>query len=165
MATEALLEDFVGKTVKAVILDDAGVRQESKEYKVEAANGGFYILREKGRSAPHLVPSLQIESFEVPEPKPVLLKAKRLKPVDDSAVKRHLLDTHGYKVGDINGISQEQAVALHESIDHQEIDLGHFHGLSPKEEKIAAAGEVQTEIDFEQGEDGFEPEGQDEPDF
>lgn len=113
---------------------------ESKEYKVEGVGGGLVILREKGKSQPKLLNESDIVSFEAKPAKPQVLKAKRLNPVDDDKVKRHLVDMHAYRVSDINGITVEDAVQLHNEIDHKELDLGHFHAVSKREQAIAEGG-------------------------
>lgn len=143
------IAQFKGKFVEAVLADNDG---ESKEYKVEEAAGDLVILREKGKSAPSLVKLVDIISFTPPAPKPPApLKARRQNPVDSDDVKRHLVDSHGYKVTDINSLTVEQAVELHEGIDHEALDLGHFHALSKREQAIAEGGpssdatESQTE--------------------
>lgn len=143
------IAQYKGKFVEAVLAENDG---ESKEYKVEEAAGDLVILREKGKSAPSLVKLVDIISFTPPASKPPApLKAKRLNPVEADAVKRHLMGNHGYKVSDINSLTVEQAVDLHEGIDHVGLDLGHFHALSKREQAIAEGGpssdahESQTE--------------------
>lgn len=132
------IAQYKGKFVEAVLSSNDG---ESKEYKVEEAAGGFAILREKGKSKPDLVKFEDILSFTPPAPKPPApLKAKRQNPVDSDSVKRHLVDSHGYKVADINSLTVEQAVDLHEGIDHEGLDLGHFHAVSKREQAIAEGG-------------------------
>lgn len=141
------LEDFKGKFCTITLAEEDGTPGEPKEYLVEEANGGFFILREKGKSSGGLIEGSRILSFEPPAKKVFPLKAKRLNPVDANAVKRHLLDAHGYRVSDINGLTEEQAVELHDGIDHKDLDLGHFHALSPREQAIAASG---SEADADQ---------------
>lgn len=150
------IAQYKGKFIEAVLAENDG---ESKEYKVEEAANGFAILREKGKSKPDLVKIEDIISFTPPAPKPPApLKARRQNPVEPDDVKRHLVDSHGYKVTDINSLTVEQAVELHEGIDHQELDLGHFHALSKREQAIAEGGpssdatESQTEEEQEYAE-------------
>ena len=129
---------------------------ENKEYKVEEAANGFIVLREKGKSSPALVKDEQVLSFIEPDPKPVPpLKARRQSPVDPSNVKRHLVDNHGYSVGQINAITIEEAVVLHDGIDHEGLDLSHFHALSKREQAIAEGG-PSSDADESQSEDGEE---------
>jgi len=129
---------YKGDFVEIELASHAG---EAKEYRVEEANLGMVILREKGKSSPFLAKEEDIISFTPPAPKPPApLKAKRIKPIESENVKRHLVDMHAYRVADINGISEEEAVRLHDSIDHQELDLGHFHALSKREQAIAEDG-------------------------
>lgn len=114
---------------------------ETKEYKVEEAANGFVVLREKGKSSPALIKEEDIVGFLPPEPKPVPpLKARRQNPVAAEDVKRHLVDNHGYQVSQINAITVEEAVALHDGIDHEGLDLSHFHALSKREQAIAEGG-------------------------
>ena len=143
------ISQYKGKFVEIELAEHDG---ESKEYKVEEAMGNLVLLREKGKSSPQLIETDKIISFTPPAPKPPApLKAKRQNPVEPEQVKRHLVDNHGYKVSDINSLTVEQAVALHDDIDHQELDLGHFHALSKREQAIAEGGpssdavESQTE--------------------
>ena len=147
--TDIDISQYKGKFVELELDDHAG---EKKEYKVEEAMGNLVLLREKGKSSPQLVETEKILSLTPPAPKaPAPLKAKRLNPVDSEQVKRHLVDNHGYRVADINSLTVEQAVELHEGIDHKAEDLGHFHALSKREQAIAEGGpssdatESQTE--------------------
>lgn len=152
--SEQGIGQFKNKFIEVELADHAG---EMKEYKVEEAAGGFVILREKGKSAPALIKEEDVLSFNPPAPKPPApIKAKRMNPVEPDAVKRHLVDTHGYTVSAINSLTVEEAVELHEGIDHEGLDLGHFHALSKREQAIAEGGpssdatESQTEDELEE---------------
>lgn len=129
------LSEFKGKFIDIELADHAG---ETKEYKVEESANGLVLLRQKGKSASALKKLEDVISFTPPAPKPPApIKARRVNPVEPDAVKRHLVDSHGYGCNQINPISDEQAVELHEGIDHKGLDLGHFHALSKREQAIA----------------------------
>lgn len=138
MTATLSLSEHKGKLIDVVLTSHP---DEAKTYKVEEAAGEMVILREKGKSSPDLVSLTDIVSWTPPAPKdPAPLKAKRLKPVEADKVKRHLLDAHGYQVATINPLTEAEAVALHDSIDHKELDLGHWHGLPKAAEAIAEDG-------------------------
>ncbi|ADD80853.1 gp067 [Rhodococcus phage ReqiDocB7] len=163
------LEDFKGKICTIVLRDDEGNEGEAKEYQVVEANGGMYILREKGKSATELVTSDRIADWKAPERKPAKLRAKRLNPVTAENVKRHLLDNHAYRVADINELSSEDALDLHNEIDHEGLDLGHFHDVSRREKAIAEAGADPEAEDLELEDESEDIEGteydEDDPGF
>jgi hypothetical protein len=140
------IEDFKGKTL-SMRLDDHEDVNEYKDYLVEEATPVAYILREKGKSKSNLYLVASILAFKAPAPKPPTpLKAKRVAPLEENKAKRHLLDFHAYKLSDINPLTAKDALAFHESIDHAELDLGHYHGLS-KAEEAAAAGDEDFETE------------------
>ena len=153
------IEDYKGKTL-SMRLDDHEDVNEYKDYLVEEATPVAYILREKGKSKSNLYLVASILAFKAPAPKPPTpLKAKRVAPLEASKAKRHLLDFHAYRLTDINPLTAEQALAFHDGIDHGELDLGHYHGLSKAEEAAAAGDEGHEEFETETVDvDGVEEE-------
>ena len=148
--TNQKLSEYKGNFAM-VVLDEHP--DEAKEYFVEEANEAAVILREKGKSKSELYLAGRVVSFYDVPPKPAApLKARRAAPLELSKAKRHLVDFHGYKLTDINRLSDQEALDFHETIDHKELDMGHYHGVSKAEEEVAktqadavpAAEEVAT---------------------
>ena len=144
---ERTLEDYKGKTV-SIVLDEHP--EEAKEYVVEEATPLAYILREKGKSKQELYLADRIVSWEPPAPKPPApLKAKRLGELTADKAKRHLLDFHAYTLSDVNKLSDKDALEFHGTIDHEALDLGHYHKKTEREAAIEAASAGVEPEDFE----------------
>ena len=130
----ATVESFSGKQVILhKILEDGTVAE--LEGKIEAASEFGIAFREKGKRDADLVELNQIEEVAAVPTKPKKLVQKKLKPVSDSGVRQHLLDRHGYSRSAVNEMSEEQAVAEHNGIDHS--DLGHRHVEAETEDESA----------------------------
>lgn len=136
------LEDFDGKQVILTLIEDDGSAREV-EGKVEAASAAGVAFKEKGKRDVELVEPKSIEEIALAPIKPKTLAQKKLKPVAEQNSRQHLLDRHGYDRSVVNGMSDEQAFAEHEDIDHS--DLGHKH-VEPSED------------DDENGDDGSDEE-------
>lgn len=118
------LEQYDGKQVIIHLIQEDGSVKEF-EGKVEAASAEGMAFKEKGRRDVELVLPGQIEEISAAPVKPKSLTQKKLKPVAETSVRQHLLDRHGYDRPTVNQMSDEQAFAEHEDIDHS--DLGHKH--------------------------------------
>ena len=101
------------------------------EGKAVNANALGILLKPKGKSSFVLYEVDDIQSVDTAPDKPKGLKAKTLKLVEAGNVRQHLVDRHGYRLSEINAMSDEDALEFHEQLDHS--DLGHFHA-----EKAAA---------------------------
>ena len=127
------LEDFDGKQVILTLIEDDGSAREV-EGKVEAASAAGVAFKEKGKRDVELVEPKSIEEIALAPVKPKNLAQKKLKPVAEQNARQHLLDRHGYDRSVVNGMTDEQAFAEHEDIDHA--DLGHKH-VEPSEDDEA----------------------------
>ena len=132
------LESFEGKNVILHLIKSDGTVEELTGT-VESANEHGMAFKPKGKRDFVLVEPKDIE--EITEA-PQALKSipqKKLKPIADGSVRQHLLDRHGYQRSVVNGMTDEQAVKLHDEIDHK--DLGHRHMSA---EEVAKADEKKA---------------------
>jgi hypothetical protein len=117
------LEEFDGKQVLLhVVVDGELVEREGK---VEAASEQGMAFKEKGKRDVELIEPDQIEEIALAPTKPKTLSQKKLKEVELTTARQHLLDRHGYERSVVNKMTDEQAFADHNDIDHK--DLGHRH--------------------------------------
>lgn len=82
-------------------------------------------LKFKGRAKTKLILMHEIKSVTVAK-SDLTFKPKRLAVYLPPKVRQHLLDHHGMTIEFVKGLSEEQAVALHDSI-HAESVVGHYH--------------------------------------
>lgn len=132
------LESFDGKDVVLHRIKEDGSVEELTG-KIDGASEFGVAFKEKGKRDVVLVEPKDIEEIDVAAVKPKSLPQKKLKPIDNKAVRQHLLDRHGYGRKHVNAMSDEDAVAEHDSVDHT--DLGHRH-MTPEE--LAKADEKKA---------------------
>jgi hypothetical protein len=118
------LADFAGKQVILHRIKEDGSIEEL-EGKVEDASEVGMAFKPKGKRDVDLVLPDEIEEISLAPTKPKTLSQKKLKPIAENAARQHLLDRHGYDRSVVNEMSDEQAFAEHNDIDHD--DLGHRH--------------------------------------
>jgi len=135
------LEDFDGKQVILTLIEEDGSAREV-EGKIEAASAAGVAFKEKGKRDVELIEPKSIEEIAPAPVKPKTLAQKKLKPVAEQNARQHLLDRHGYDRSVINGMTDEQAFAEHEDIDHA--DLGHKH-VEPEDDDSDESGEDESE--------------------
>jgi hypothetical protein len=124
---------FVGRKVELVekVEKDGELAADEHEGTVEAVNGGFVLFKQKGKATARLVAEADIEEMRFAIEKPKELKQKKLAPVKYGEARQHLVDRHGYKIADINKMTEQQAFEFHNGggeqpgLDHRE--LGHRH--------------------------------------
>lgn len=117
------LEEFDGKQVLLHVIADGELVE--REGKVEAASEQGMAFKEKGKRDVELIEPDQIEEIALAPTKPKTLSQKKLKEVELTTARQHLLDRHGYERSVVNKMTDEQAFADHNDIDHK--DLGHKH--------------------------------------
>ena len=148
--TDLATIDFTSFISKAVLLtaviDDENVTLEGT---ITAASPVGVVFKEKGKRNQHLVEAANIETIE-PVKKTTSMRIRAFSPVVFGKNKDHLIDRHGYKVSDIEKLSEEDAERLHESLDHS--DLGHRH-RKPRAVEAAIADAEQVVSDYEAGYD------------
>lgn len=113
-----------------------GESAEEIEGTVQASNAMGILIKPKGQVNFKLVEHNEIEDvFLTPEGDKKFTRSK-LKLVEAGKMRRHLLDRHGLTLKWCNEATEEDAVAYHNSLNHEELDLGHIHVA--KEEKAEA---------------------------
>lgn len=118
------LETYEGKQVILhLIAEDGSVNELTG--KVENASEVGMAFKEKGKRDVELVLPDQIEEISVAPSEPKKITQKKVLPVTESNVRRHLADRHGFLLSDLAKMSDADAFAQHEAIDHS--DLGHRH--------------------------------------
>lgn len=118
---------------------------EELEGTAVAANALGIMLKPKGKTGLELFEADRIVGVAYAPEKEKELKAKTLKIVDHGNAKQHLVDRHGYKLAEINGMEETAAFDFHKTLEHKELDLGHLHGDTSKKEADAPAAEAAEE--------------------
>lgn len=109
---------------------------------VTAATAQGILFKPYGKASVELVEASRVKYIEL-QPVNDELTARRMNPVTVNTVKRHLVDRHGYKLADVNGMQAEAAFDFHENtIDHSV--LGHYHAEPPAKEDKNESGEGET---------------------
>lgn len=117
--------------------NDKGETSEEIEGTVQAVNAMGILIKPKGKVNFDLVETGDIEEvFLTPEGDKKFTRSK-LKDVEDGKMRRHLLDRHGVTLKWANEATEEEAVAYHNTLDHEKLDLGHVHGKVEKAETPA----------------------------
>lgn len=144
MAVQAAdLQQYEGK--KVVLVRNLSEPNEKGERAVELegtavkANALGVMFKPKGRTNVELIELGEIESVSLAPDGDKKIAAKMLKPVELGSAKSHLLERHGFTLGKVNGMTEEDAFKAHESIDHKASDLGHYHGVKAEKADAAAA--------------------------
>lgn len=120
----ATLVEYAGKKVILHLQQDDGTLAEL-EGKVEDASEVGIAFKEKGKRDISLILPHQVEEISLAPNATKKVVQKKLKLVTITTVRQHLADRHGRLVSELNGMTDEQAWAEHEAIDHS--DLGHRH--------------------------------------
>lgn len=126
------LTQFDGHNVLIVLAQEDGSATEVTG-KVEAASAAGIAFKEKGKRDIELFnPSQIVEITRLPEkPKPVV--QRKMKEVSEKNVRQHLADRHGLTRTQVNQMTSEEALRIHDSCDHT--DLGHQHTSEDSEEE------------------------------
>lgn len=137
-------EKYQGRKVVVVYKVDGQTDAVEQEGTAEVANAGGILFKPKGKTQMVLIEASNIEEVNFAEDKPKKLDRKTLKVVQFGGARNHLLERHGYRLGDINDMSEQDAYDLHEGIDHETEDLGHVHGdknATPRAEAVESDDE------------------------
>lgn len=118
------LVKYDGKQVILHLVQEDGSAKEM-EGKVEAASEAGMAFKEKGKRDVELIMPSDIEEIAFAPEKPKRITQKKLKPVTVTNVRQHLVDRHGMSRSEANSITDEEALELHDQVDHK--DLGHKH--------------------------------------
>jgi hypothetical protein len=135
------LEGYSGKQVVLHVVNDENGLDELEGTVVSASEVGM-AFKEKGKRDLRLIEPSQIEEIEVAPEAPKKTPQKKLQQVTNKSARQHLLDRHGYLRSWANEVSDDEAFAEHEGIDHS--DLGHRH-LTDEETAKKAAGKSDSE--------------------
>lgn len=127
------LAQYAGKNVKITLTGEYA--ESSGEGKVEAASTTGVAFKPKGKGTVIVLPVDVQEIEAAPIVKKITRKSMLLASLDN--VRQHLVDRHGYKVGDIETMTPEGALEFHATLEHGE--LGHDHKREPAQAEQAAA--------------------------
>ncbi|HEY6021857.1 MAG TPA: hypothetical protein VIY48_18930 [Candidatus Paceibacterota bacterium] len=114
---------------------------EEVEGTVMAVSGEMLMLKPKGKTNPILIELANVERIDFAPEKAKNLARKKLKIVQFGNARAHLLERHGYTLTEVNEITENEAFASHEDIDHEAADLGHVHVDKEKDEEKSEADE------------------------
>jgi hypothetical protein len=117
--------------------NDKGELAVEVEGTVQVGNEHGLLIKPKGQVAFQLIPASEIEpgSISLVEGASSKIKRSSVLPLKVGQARRHLLNTHGYKLEWVNGLTEEQAMEFHGTIDHVENDLGHVHDKKAEDKK------------------------------
>lgn len=136
-------QDFEALTDKKVNVVIEGTTVEGT---VLAASDIGIVFKPKGASKGSIVPAAKLGDIEEVVAGPKKLRGRTIPQVHDGKYREHLIERHGYKITEIQAMSEDEAKAFHQSIDHS--DLGHKHReLTPAELAIAEASTDEPDED------------------
>jgi hypothetical protein len=133
---------FVDKRVTLVYHGPDG--EEAVVCTVSAANAMGVMVKPK-------VEKDDIVSIELADEEIKQIKSKSLKVITLGNARQHMADRHGYKVADINGMTEQAAFEFHSTLDHSE--LGHNHDETKRSAATAKAEKAQAESEADSFED------------
>ena len=129
--TERDLAQYEGKRV--VITQNLKEPNENGESAVEVegqvqvGNENGVLLKPKGKTNFTLIEAGDIEEIRLAPEKDKNIKASKLRLVKVGQARRHMLERHGVTLSWANSVTEEQALEYHNTLDHEELDLGHVH--------------------------------------
>lgn len=145
--TEAQLAEFAGKRVTVTQnLSEPNEKGESAveiEGVVEIGNALGLLIKPKGAVQLKMIGVDEIEEIVPAKEKSQALKRAELQPVKLGQARRHLMERHGVTLKWVNENTEEAAFEYHESLDHEQLDLGHVH----KEKASGAKSDEQSDAD------------------
>lgn len=139
-------DQYVGKkiilTVNLKEANEKGELAEEIEGTLEAANAMGLMVKPKGQVKARIIELSDIEGeLRLAPTKEKALTARKIKPVQLGQAKSHLLERHGFRLQDVNAMSEEEAYNGHAKIDHVADNLGHVHVDKSDAPKADEAGE------------------------
>jgi hypothetical protein len=130
-ATEVNLAEYTGK--KVIVTqnldqpDKDGNSAIEVEGTVQVGNADGVLIKPKGKATFDLIEARSIEEIRLAPEKDKSFKASKLKLVTIGGARRHLLERHAVTLAWANSVTEEQALEYHNSLNHEELDLGHVH--------------------------------------
>jgi hypothetical protein len=130
--TQINFDEYVGKRVTLTRLEGEGDSQKEVQLEatVDSFAGDILLIKPKGKSNFDMVTTSEIKDITL-APDSNALKPKRMDPIRLGNVRQHYADRHGASLTELNGITEEEAFAAHEALDHKAEDLGHYHAVKP----------------------------------
>lgn len=134
----ATLADF---TKKKVILVAKGTDGQAHEFEgtVSGASPAGLAFKQKGKRDVSLVEPDDIEDIRLVPDRPKKMVQKKIDLIKEGNVRQHLVDRHGYTLEEGNELTEEQAIAVHDTIDHK--GLGHRHVAKKKKDEKESSEE------------------------
>lgn len=129
--------EFTDKKVTIQLTDNTKV-----EGTVEAGSTVGVVFKEKGSRGTKLIEAAQIAAIEPVAEAPKKLKQRTLPIVTEGKVREHLIERHGFKVSEIEALSEDAAKSFHDGIDHS--DLGHKHRAKTEAELAIEQAEADA---------------------
>ena len=129
--SEEQLAEFKDK--KVVVTRNLAEPNEKGESAVEVegtvqiGNALGLLIKPKGKTNFELIPAAEIEEITLAKESNKAIKRSKLQPVKLGQARRHLLERHGVQLAWVNSVTEEQALEYHNSLDHEDLDLGHVH--------------------------------------
>lgn len=153
--TEVNVGDFAGKMARIAYTKDG--ESVDIEARIEQATPFAIVVREKGQrgaAALKLINTADIQDIlEIPDP-PRQLKTKKLSPVTQATVRRHMLDAHYCSLAYVNSVTDADALKWHNEQDHD--GMGHNHTRGVDDEDDVTDGTDGTENDDDENENDDE---------
>jgi hypothetical protein len=143
--TATQLGEYVNKKVTVTRnLAEPNEKGESAvevEGTVQAGNQLGILIKPKGKVSFDLIPIGEIEEIVLAAEGAKKFKRSKLQLVKVGQARRHLLERHGVQLTWVNTVTEEQAHEYHQSLNHEDLDLGHIHVAKEDADKGDAAGE------------------------
>lgn len=137
-----MAQDYSQYDGKKVVVTVEGA-EAPLEGTVDSGNELGLLFKPKGKASLDLIDAAKITNIEVLPEAPKKITVKALLPLKDSAARQHLVDRHGYKIADIESLSESDALEFHNGeVEHE--GLAHSHDGKPKADK-AEGDEAEAE--------------------
>lgn len=104
-----------------------GSTTATTEGKADVANATGLLLKPKGKSGLLLLSLSQIDEISYAPQKEKKITVKKVKVIGFGGARQHLADRHGYSVSDLDSVSEERALEIHNDIDHEANGVAHRH--------------------------------------
>lgn len=121
---------------------DVGSNERYEEGVIEAGSAVGAVFRIKGERKTWLIEASSIVSIMLVDD-PNRVKQKIMPAVEYGRMREHLADRHNFYLSALNVLSEENAIVMHETIDHS--DLGHRHRKSKPVENAVAEAEEESD--------------------
>jgi hypothetical protein len=143
-STLPALDELTGKRVNLTFVPKGETDAVTQEGRIEIGSAVGLMFKEKGKSNVQLVEADSIQAVEELAAKEPNVTVKTLQPIPLGRIRQHLADRHGYTREAVNGLTEAQAQAEHDAVDHSVLAHKHEEPKAAAEAGAAEASEADA---------------------